>query len=86
MESVRFVAHLPYTETDLDSALLLARTMTRSLAFLSELDGAEVTVSTEDDQTNRVRAFCDQLIEGQRRCERRAGHPGTCLPHGWRRS
>ncbi|GAB3141274.1 hypothetical protein GCM10027290_13700 [Micromonospora sonneratiae] len=86
VESARFVAHLPFTAADMSSALVFTRTLVRSLAFLDQLDGGEATVSFEDGQGNRERVFCDLLTETGRRCERRAGHPGSCLPRDGRHS
>ena len=81
-ESVRFVAHLPFTASDVSSALIFTRTLVRSLAFLDELDGGEATVSYEDEQDRHHRVFCDLLVTDGRRCERRAGHDGSCQPRG----
>ena len=86
VESVRFVAHLPFTASDLSSALIFTRTLVRSLAFLDELDGGEATLTYEDGENQHHRVFCDQLVANGRRCERRAGHDGSCQPRGGRRA
>jgi hypothetical protein len=74
----RFVIHLPVNAPDLARARILARTAVRSLAFLSELDAGETTVSEEDDQGVRHRIFCDRLLDGGRRCVLRAEHETPC--------
>ncbi|GAB3139142.1 hypothetical protein GCM10027290_07750 [Micromonospora sonneratiae] len=86
VDSARFVAHLPFTAADMSAALIFTRTLVRSLAFLDRLDGGETTVSLEDEQGRHQRVFCDLLIDGGRRCDRRPGHEGACLPRGGRRS
>ncbi|MBB4959062.1 hypothetical protein [Micromonospora polyrhachis] len=81
--SVRYVAHLPFTASDMSSALIFTRTLVRSLAFLDELDGGEATVSAyADEQGDQQRVFCDLLLDNGRRCERRPGHEGSCQPRG----
>ncbi|GAB2963090.1 hypothetical protein GCM10027280_59920 [Micromonospora polyrhachis] len=82
VESARYVAHLPFSATDLSSALIFARTLVRSLAFLDELDGGETTVTHEDEQDGHHRVFCDRLVASGRRCERRPEHEGACQPRG----
>ncbi|MEE6259286.1 hypothetical protein [Plantactinospora sonchi] len=79
MTRQRYVIHLTVTSRDLDSARLLARTLTRSLHFLPELSPGETTVSEEGDQVAQHRVFCDRLLDGGRRCPLRAGHVGTCF-------
>ncbi|MGX7675570.1 hypothetical protein [Plantactinospora sp. DSM 117369] len=79
VEQPRFVLHLPFTATSLDAAKLFARTAGRSLAFLSQLDVPETTLSEEDNQGVRHRIFCDRLLSGGRgRCALRADHPNDC--------
>lgn len=78
----RFVLHLPFTATSLDTAKLFARTAGRSLAFLSQLDVPETTLSEEDNQGVRHRIFCDRLLAGGRRCALRAEHPDDCTAVG----
>ncbi|GAB2934094.1 hypothetical protein GCM10027280_22470 [Micromonospora polyrhachis] len=82
VESTRYVAHLPFTARDLSSALIFTRTLVRSLAFLDELDGGEATLTYEGEQNQHHRIFCDLLVANGRRCERRAGHDGSCQPRG----
>ncbi|WP_422773842.1 hypothetical protein ACN28C_13650 [Plantactinospora sp. WMMC1484] len=77
-EQPRFVLHLPFTATSLDAAKLFARTAGRSLAFLTQLDVPETTLSEEDNQGVRHRIYCDRLLAGGRRCALRAEHPNDC--------
>ncbi|WP_231931063.1 hypothetical protein [Micromonospora coriariae] len=74
----RFVVHLPVTAVDLPAALRRARVITRALGFLADVDRAETTVSEEDAQCVRHRVFCDNLLDGRRRCPRPAAHDGPC--------
>jgi hypothetical protein len=74
----RFVLHLPFTATSLDAAKLFARTAGRSLAFLTQLDVPETTLSEEDNQGVRHRIYCDRLLAAGRRCGLRAEHPNDC--------
>lgn len=78
--TVRYVIHLPVAVDNLASARLFARAVTRSLAFLPEVDAGEATVSREDEQGVRHRVFCDRLLPGRRRCALRADHDGRCVP------
>ena len=77
-EQPRYVVHLPFTATSLETAKLFARTAGRSLAFLSQIDVPETTVSEEDNQGVRHRVFCDRLLDGGRRCVLRAEHTDEC--------
>ncbi|MGI5148322.1 hypothetical protein ACQEVC_18430 [Plantactinospora sp. CA-294935] len=81
-ERPRFVLHLPFTANSLDAAKLFARTAGRSLAFLSQVDVPETTLSEEDNQGVRHRVFCDRLLTGGRRCALRADHPNDCTAVG----
>ncbi|WP_347877026.1 hypothetical protein [Micromonospora sp. KC606] len=90
MSSQRFVVHLPVTAADLPAALRLGRAVTRALGFLPEVDGGGTTISTEDAQSARHWVFCDQLLDGGRRCPQPADHDGDCAdptvaPHQMRR-
>lgn len=76
----RYVIHLPVCASDLVRARILARTAVRALAFLTALDPGETTVSVEDDQCVRHRVFCDQRLDGGRRCVLRAEHETPCTP------
>jgi hypothetical protein len=76
----RFVIHLPVVAPDLTRAGALARTAVRSLAFLAAVDPGETTVSEEDSQGVHHRVFCDQLLDGGRRCALRAEHDTPCTP------
>lgn len=76
--SARWVAHLPFTATDLPAARHFAGTLARSLSFLSEVDTGETTVSAEDAQGVHHRIFCDLPFDGGRRCVRRVEHGGNC--------
>lgn len=76
----RYVIHLPVVAPDLVRAKMLARTAGRSLAFLTHIDPGETTVSAEDDQGVRHRVFCDQRLDGGRRCVLRADHHTPCTP------
>lgn len=75
----RYVIHLTVSSRNLDSAQLLARTLTRSLHFLPELSPGETTVSTEDEQATQHRVFCDRRLDGGRRCPLKDGHVGDCF-------
>ncbi|MDG4789078.1 hypothetical protein O7626_24630 [Micromonospora sp. WMMD1102] len=77
-EQPRFVLHLPFTASSLEAAKRFARTAGRSLAFLTQLDVPETTVSEEDNQGVRHRIYCDRLLTGGRRCALRAEHPNDC--------
>jgi hypothetical protein len=79
-EVPRFVVHLPVVTADLAGAANLASALVRSLAFLPEIDGAETTVSEEDNQGVRHRVFCDRLLPDRRRCALRHAHAGRCRP------
>jgi hypothetical protein len=79
-EPRRYVIHLPVLAANLSSARRFARAVGRSLAFLPEVDAGEATVSEEDDQGVRHRAFCDRLLAGRRRCALSADHGGHCVP------
>jgi hypothetical protein len=74
----RYVIHLPVTAPDLTRARILARTAVRSLAFLTQLDPGETTVSEEDAQDVRHRVYCDRPLDGGRRCVLRAEHETAC--------
>jgi hypothetical protein len=79
----RFVIHLPVVAPDLTRARARARTAARSLAFLAAVDPGDpgdTTVSEEDSQGVRHRVFCDQLLDGGRRCVLRAEHDTPCTP------
>ncbi|MDM4720920.1 hypothetical protein QTQ03_15455 [Micromonospora sp. WMMA1363] len=80
MSRERFVVHLPVLATDLTAAKRFARTITRSLGFLPDVDPAETTVSEEDAQFVRHRVFCDARLDGAGRCARSADHDGPCVP------
>ena len=80
MSRERFVVHLPVLATDLTAAKRFARTITRSLGFLPDIDPAETTVSAEDAQFVHHRVFCDALLDGAGRCVRPADHDGPCTP------
>ncbi len=75
------MAHLPFIAPDLPAARQFAGTLARSLAFLTEVDQGETTVSAEDDQGARHRVFCDRPLDSGRRCVRRTEHDGDC---SWR--
>ncbi|GLY23631.1 hypothetical protein [Micromonospora sp. NBRC 101691] len=77
-ERERFVVHLPVVATDLAGALRFARSITRAVSFLADVDRGETTVSAEDAQGVRHRVFCDRLFARGRRCPRPAGHDGDC--------
>jgi hypothetical protein len=77
-ERERFVVHLPVFAVDLPGALRFARAITRALSFLADVDRAETTVSAEDAQFLRHRVYCDNLLDGRRRCPRPAAHDGPC--------
>ncbi|BCL14117.1 hypothetical protein [Micromonospora sagamiensis] len=77
-ERERFVVHLPVVATDLAAALRFARSITRAVSFLADVDRAETTVSAEDAQGVRHRVFCDRLFARGRRCPGLAGHDGDC--------
>ncbi|RLP85735.1 MULTISPECIES: hypothetical protein [unclassified Micromonospora] len=79
MERQRFVVHLPVMAVDLPGALRFAQGITRVLGFLADVDRAETTVSEEDAQCVRHRVFCDNLLDGRRRCLRPAAHDGPCV-------
>ena len=81
-EAGRFVVHVPFTAPDLTEARQFARTVTRSVAHLSEVDAAEATVSAEDDQSVHSRLFCDRLLDGGRRCVLPADHEALCAVRG----
>lgn len=76
----RFVVHLPVVATDLAGALRFARSITRAVSFLADVDRAEATVSAEDEQGVRHRVYCDRRLGGGRRCPQPARHPGDCGP------
>ncbi len=76
--SERYVVHLPFTAPDLDRARQFARTLARSVSFLTEVDVPESTVSAEDDQSVQSRLFCDRLLDNGRRCVLRAEHEVPC--------
>ena len=80
MSRQRFVVHLPVVATDLPAALRFARAITRSLAFLADVDRAGATVSAEDAQAVRHWVFCDRRLEAGRRCSQPADHDGPCGP------
>ncbi|MEW2381090.1 hypothetical protein AB0873_03185 [Micromonospora sp. NPDC047707] len=80
MSRDRFVVHLPVLAADLAAAKRFARTITRSLGFLPDIDPAETTVSEEDAQFVRHRVFCDARLDGAGRCARPADHDGPCVP------
>ncbi|MBQ1029235.1 hypothetical protein KBX26_04340 [Micromonospora sp. C97] len=77
-ERGRFVVHLPVFAVNLAGALRLARVITRALSFLADVDRAETTVSEEDAQFVRHRVYCDNLLDGGRRCPRPADHDDPC--------
>ncbi|WP_091654246.1 hypothetical protein [Micromonospora pallida] len=77
-ERERFVVHLPVVATDLAAALRFARSITRAVGFLSDIDRGETTVSAEDAQGVRHRVFCDRSYARGRRCPRPARHDGDC--------
>ncbi|WDZ85442.1 hypothetical protein [Micromonospora cathayae] len=79
-ERERFVVHLPVIAVDLAAALRFARSVTRAVSFLADVDRAETTVSHEDAQGVRHRVFCDRLLDGGRRCPQPARHLGGCGP------
>ncbi|MBM0237916.1 hypothetical protein JNW88_13520 [Micromonospora sp. ATA32] len=74
----RYVIHLPVAAADLVAAVRLARVVARWASLLSCADPGETTVSAEDDQGVRHRAFCDLRMPGGRRCLLRADHDGPC--------
>ncbi|MER7416171.1 hypothetical protein ABT346_05185 [Micromonospora peucetia] len=74
----RFVIHLPVVTRDLLSAVRLARVVARWASVLAQTDPGETTVSAEDAQHLRHRAFCDTLLPDGRRCLLRADHDGPC--------
>ncbi|GGL90608.1 MULTISPECIES: hypothetical protein [Micromonospora] len=76
----RYVIHLPVVATDLVRARILARTAVRALAFLTQVDPGETTVSAEDEQGVRHRVFCDRRLDRGRRCVLRADHQTPCTP------
>ncbi|GAB3796374.1 hypothetical protein [Micromonospora zhanjiangensis] len=77
-EDPGYVIHLPVRVGDVEAATRLAYTVAGSLAFLVEVDPGETTVSTVDDQNNRIRVFCDLLLPDRSRCSRRYAHDGPC--------
>lgn len=74
----RFVIHLPVLAGDLAGAVRLARVVARWSSLLAQTDPGETTVSAEDEQGVRHRAFCDLRLPGGRRCLLRADHDGPC--------
>ncbi|WP_406070321.1 hypothetical protein [Micromonospora sp. NBC_01638] len=76
--SQRYVIHLPVVATDLPAAQRLARVIGRLMLVLPMADPGETTVSEEDQQFLRHRAFCDLRLPGGRRCLLRDGHDGPC--------
>ncbi|MFI6758758.1 hypothetical protein ACIBF5_06385 [Micromonospora sp. NPDC050417] len=75
----RYVIHLPVTAVDLPGALALARVLTRSVGWLTQIDSTGVELSEEDNQNVRHQLFCDRRVENTpRRCGRATGHDGGC--------
>ncbi|MFY1625160.1 hypothetical protein ACN261_05590 [Micromonospora sp. WMMD723] len=86
MSRERFVVHLPVTADDLVSAQGLARTITRALGFLPDVDRGGTTLSHEDAQPVRHWVYCDRPLTPGRRCTRLADHPDDCAPETHRPS
>ncbi|WP_416902223.1 hypothetical protein [Micromonospora echinospora] len=76
----RFVVHLTVVADDLAGAHVLARALTRSLAFLPQLVLGETTVSEEGDPGVQQAVFCDRRLPHRRRCVLRPGHAEECTP------
>ncbi|OZV77305.1 hypothetical protein CA850_24135 [Micromonospora echinospora] len=76
----RFVVHLTVVADDLAAAHVLARALTRSLAFLPQLVLGETTVSEEGDPAAQQAVFCDRRLPHRRRCVLRPGHAEECTP------
>lgn len=74
----RYVIHLPVAVADLAAAQRLARLVARWVSFLPQADPGETTVSEEDNQGVRHRAFCDLRLPGGRRCLLAVDHDGPC--------
>ncbi|WP_434741865.1 hypothetical protein [Micromonospora sp. SH-82] len=77
-ERPRYVVHLTVRVADLAAAHLLARTVSRSLAFLPELVLGETTLSEEGLPGVQHQVFCDRLVGNGRRCVLRPEHHGDC--------
>ncbi|XTZ15786.1 hypothetical protein ACQSSU_31070 [Micromonospora echinospora] len=77
MSEARWVVHLPTQLTDRAAVAALVVALRESLAHVPVLDFGECTVSEEDDQSRRIRIWCDLRTTGGR-CVRPAGHPGPC--------
>lgn len=73
----RWVLHLPTRLTGQAAVVALAEALRDSLAHVPALDFGECTLSVEDDQSRRVRIWCDART-AVGRCARAAGHPGPC--------
>ncbi|GAA3738237.1 hypothetical protein GCM10022225_21490 [Plantactinospora mayteni] len=76
----RYVVQLTVTSTDLPTAELLARTLTRSLRFLPDLVPGETTVALAGDPATRHPVFCARPLDGGGggRCPLRTGHINDC--------
>ncbi|MFF5174771.1 hypothetical protein ACFY3U_19340 [Micromonospora sp. NPDC000089] len=74
----RYVVHLPVFAADLPGAVRLARVVARWANVLGCADPGETTVSAEDEQGVRHRAFCDRRMPDGRRCPLPADHDGPC--------
>ena len=73
-----YVIHLTVAAPDLTGVLNMACALARSLAFLPQLDIGVTCVSEEDNQNVRHWVFCNMILPGRQRCERRADHTGPC--------
>jgi hypothetical protein len=74
----RFVVHLTVMADDLAGAHVLARALSRSLAFLPQVSIGETTVSREGDLGVQYAVFCDRRLAHGRRCVLRPGHLDDC--------
>lgn len=77
-DAERFVVHLTVVAADLTAAHVLARALSRSLAFLPQVRLGETTVSVEGDLSTQHPVFCDRRLPHRRRCLLRPGHPDDC--------
>ncbi|MEV0329671.1 hypothetical protein AB0H63_24955 [Micromonospora echinospora] len=74
----RWVLHLPLTLPDRGYAVALVVALRDSLEHVPELDFGEATLSAEDDQSRRIRIWCDVRLGDGRRCVLPIRHDGRC--------
>lgn len=80
-DAERYVVHLTVVAADLAAAHVLARAVSRSLAFLPQLEVGETTVSVEGDPSGQHRVCCDRRLPHGRRCVLRPRHEHDCTAH-----